>query len=201
MSLIDRRRARTRRALVEAATELFERKGYEGTTVADIAAAAEIGTRTFFSYFASKEDVLFPDADARVRAAVEIVKNHKAGEAPAQLLMRAMKYLASADNDLPGGFAALRLRLFRDVPAVRGRALQLLCEAMLEIAKHLAAAFPEQLDEASAVALSGAVTGAVLGALYHLLEKSDQALDPDPVALCDAGRQAIQVALAPWLRP
>jgi AcrR family transcriptional regulator len=183
---------------VEAAAELFERKGYEGTTIADIAAAAEIGTRTFFSYFSGKEDVLFPDVHARVRAAAESIESRQPGETPAQALVRAMERLADAEHDLPAGFAALRLRLFREVPAVRGRALQLVCESMIEIAKHLAAAFPEELDEVSSVALSGAVTGAVLGALYVLVEKPDQSLEP--AALCDAGHQAIQVALAPWLR-
>ena len=56
-SLRDRKRARTRQAIINAAVELFERNGYDGTTVADIAAAADIGTRTFFSYFASKEEL------------------------------------------------------------------------------------------------------------------------------------------------
>ena len=40
-----------------SAFELFDRQGFEGTTVDDIAAAAGIGRRTFFRYFASKNDV------------------------------------------------------------------------------------------------------------------------------------------------
>ena len=76
-SLRERKRVRTRQALIDAAAELFERRGYDGTTIADIAAAADVSTRTFFSYFASKEEVLFPDADARVNAAL---KREKAGE-------------------------------------------------------------------------------------------------------------------------
>jgi len=73
VSLRERKRARTRQAIVDAAVDLFDRNGYEGTTVADIAAAAEIGTRTFFSYFASKEEVLFPESDARVRATIAAI--------------------------------------------------------------------------------------------------------------------------------
>ena len=70
-SLRDRKRERTRRALVDAAAALFERKGYDETTVAEIAAAADIGTRTFFSYFASKEDILFPDSDTRTQTTIQ----------------------------------------------------------------------------------------------------------------------------------
>ena len=73
LSLRERKRLRTRQALVDAATELFLRNGYERTTVADIAAAADVGTRTFFSYFPTKEDVLFPEGDVRVQAAVDAI--------------------------------------------------------------------------------------------------------------------------------
>ena len=72
-TLRDRKKVRTRAAIVAAATELFTTRGYEQTTVADIAAAAEIGTRTFFSYFPSKEELLFPSSDARVDAAVAAI--------------------------------------------------------------------------------------------------------------------------------
>jgi AcrR family transcriptional regulator len=39
---------------------LFEDKGYDETTVAELAAAAGVSTKTFFNYFASKDEVLFP---------------------------------------------------------------------------------------------------------------------------------------------
>jgi hypothetical protein len=63
-----------------------------------------------------------------------------------------------------------------------------------EIARQLAAAFPEQLDEVSAAALTGAFVGAVSGALQVLLEHAERPADPAAV------RAATDRALAPWLR-
>ena len=86
-SLRERKRAKTRRALIDAAVELFDRQGYEQTTVAQIAAAAEISTRTFFSYFASKEDLLFPDSQARVQAVLDAIGQRRPGDRPVEVLL------------------------------------------------------------------------------------------------------------------
>jgi AcrR family transcriptional regulator len=197
-TLRDRKRARTRQALVEAATALFERNGYDETTVADIADAAEIGTRTFFSYFASKEELLFPESDARVRAAVEAIEHRGPDDGPAEVLLRALRRIGDDSDDLGSRLAALRLKLIRDVPAVRGRALQIQGDAQREIARHLAAAFPDQLDEVRAAALTGAFVGAVTAALQVLLEDLDHLDDPERVQA--AVRRATDVALAPWMK-
>jgi AcrR family transcriptional regulator len=196
-SLRDRKKVRTRAAIVAAATELFTTHGYEQTTVADIAAAADIGTRTFFSYFPSKEELLFPSSDARVGAAIAAIAARSPGDEPADLLLRALRDAAAADDDLVSPLAKLRLELIRTVPAVRGRGLQIQADAQREIARHLAAAFPERLDEVAAAALVGAFVGAVTGALLVLME-DPEAVAGGPAALKERVQRATDVALRPW---
>ncbi len=198
MSLRDRKRARTRQLLVEVATDLFERNGYEETTVADIAAAAEIGTRTFFGYFASKEELLFPEADTRVRTTIEAIASRGPDDGPVEVLLRALRDVGDDSDEMVSRLAALRMRLIRSVPAVRGRGLQVQLDAQREIARQLAAAFPDRLDEVSAAALTGAFVGAITGALEVLLDGSEPL--GDPAALRAAIRAATDVALAPWQR-
>jgi AcrR family transcriptional regulator len=59
-------RERTRRALRDAALARFVRDGFDATSIADIAADAGVTVRTFYRYFAGKDEVLFADYEARL---------------------------------------------------------------------------------------------------------------------------------------
>jgi AcrR family transcriptional regulator len=123
-SLRERKAQRTREAIVAAAVELFEEHGYDSTSVAQIAERAEVGTRTFFRYFADKEDVLFggPDADDEVLALIRSsLAPAGASDSPlsaAERSARAVLDRLCAQAGLP-----VRERIVAAAPALRARQL------------------------------------------------------------------------------
>lgn len=82
MSLRERKRIRTRDALVNAAMSLFLEKGFASTTVDEIVERAEISRRTFFRYFASKEAVVFPHRERYLEAFREVLRGGTYDEKP-----------------------------------------------------------------------------------------------------------------------
>lgn len=89
-TLRERKKARTRDALLHAALELFTTKGYEQTTVDEIAEAVDVSQRTFFRYFASKEEAAFFVPRLTETHFVEAVRARPPHEAPLEALRRAV---------------------------------------------------------------------------------------------------------------
>lgn len=113
-------RAEIRRDLVAAAVELFRERGYEDTTVDDIAAAAGVGRRTFFRYFRSKEDAVSPDHETALARVAEIFETAHPTEPATSLALRAGETVFDIYADDPR-LSVERYRLTHDVPALRDR--------------------------------------------------------------------------------
>ena len=108
----------TRERLTHAAMALFLERGFEATTIDDIAAAADVSRRSFFHYFASKEDVV---AAWQEGAASALVAEIVARPADESLLTAAENAIAAAVKRIDPTEAAAISRLKRDNPALQAR--------------------------------------------------------------------------------
>jgi AcrR family transcriptional regulator len=99
VGLRERKKARTREALQEAAMDRFARQGFDGTTVEEIAEACEVSPRTFFRYFATKEDVLFADAAERRERLLAVIAERPVDEPAFVALTAAMRTLTADYRD------------------------------------------------------------------------------------------------------
>ncbi|MFF5935973.1 TetR/AcrR family transcriptional regulator [Streptomyces sp. NPDC012508] len=94
--LRERKKQRTRNALLRVALELFTTQGYEQTTVDEIADAVEVSQRTFFRYFTSKEEVAFAVQQMVEERFVQALVERPAQEGPLDAMRNAV--LASWDT-------------------------------------------------------------------------------------------------------
>ncbi|WP_037914638.1 TetR family transcriptional regulator [Actinacidiphila yeochonensis] len=114
--------AEARRRLQQAALELYQERGFDRTTTAEIAARAGVNERTFFRHFPDKREVLF-DGESDLRAALtQAVAEAPEGLQPLDVLLGAFR---KAEGILEGNrpFAEPRLRLIAATPALRERDL------------------------------------------------------------------------------
>ena len=142
--LRERKKSRARREMTTAALRLFAERGYEPTTVADIAAAAEVSQRTFFRYFSSKVDAVFGDAPERL---ADLRRSLVArDDQPVHAVVRDVFLRMATEFEHERDVYLVRARLMRSEPAVRGRFFELLATIEDEIAAA-AAPRPRSTDE------------------------------------------------------
>ncbi|MEU5224033.1 TetR family transcriptional regulator [Streptomyces toyocaensis] len=141
--LRERKKQRTRDALVRAALELIAARGYEGTTVDDITAAVEVSQRTFFRYFASKEEVAFFVTRLAESHVVDAARGRPPGEAPLEVLRRAVLDSWDTINEAVEQLVPLDLhlrvyRVIESTPALLAAHLRRASELEEELARIIA---------------------------------------------------------------
>lgn len=118
--LRERKKQRTRDRVIHTALELFAERGFDATTIADIADAADIAPRTFFAYFDAKEAVVFHDFD-EVRSAFAERLRCRDPEETAFDALRAWVAGWLAARDGMGQHERERRSLIRRTPALQVR--------------------------------------------------------------------------------
>jgi AcrR family transcriptional regulator len=156
--LRERKKTRTHEAIRDAALVLFERHGYDHTTVEDIAAAAEVSPRTFFRYFDSKLDVVMShnkeddhDLGAMVSAAPP-----ELGPIAATLAVFREQLGALAVGDDPSSVREFKVVL--TTPSLRSLALEHFHQHQQELARTYAERLGVPEDDLQPHVLAGVVS-------------------------------------------
>lgn len=181
-----------RERLVAAAFDLFEERGFEQTTVDDIAARAGVGRTTFFRHFRAKEDAVLADHDRLVPQVQALLGDTQASRELGDRVVTAARAVLQHYLD-EGEQARRRYRLSGTVPAIRAReaASQRSYQRAFLAAIHQGmGGGPEPTLEAELAAT------AVITATHHVLRRWLQGRTDTPETDFQV---AIERALTPWL--
>ncbi|MFC9287837.1 TetR family transcriptional regulator [Streptomyces sp. NPDC057052] len=134
-----------RDALVAAAFRLFLERGYEQTTVDDIVALAGVGRRSFFRYFPSKEDVVFPDHERCLADMTAFLAASDEGHEPVRRVCDAARLVLRMYAENPS-FSVQRYRLTKQVPGLRAYELSVVWRYERALAEYLRGRFSGRPD-------------------------------------------------------
>jgi AcrR family transcriptional regulator len=194
--LRDRKKARTRDAIAEAAISLFLARGFDRVSVADVAAAAEVSKPTLFRYFAAKEDLVLHRIADHDGEAARVVRERDPGVSPLTALHRRFRDgLERRDpvtglNDQPEVLAFHRLVF--STPSLAGR----LVRYTLDNEEALAAALGRESDRGIDSDIAARLLAAQVIAVQRVLARTTwrklvagrTADEVHPEAVADADR-------------
>ncbi|MGU3409524.1 TetR family transcriptional regulator [Microbacterium sp. M1A1_1b] len=127
----------TRERLMSVALQLFAERGFEQTTVAEIAAATEVTERTFFRHFADKREVLFSGQDDFVALFLDPIAQAPDDTAPFDLIARALEATGSFFPDDRRAWSQMRQPIIEGEPSLRERELGKLATLTVRIGQAL----------------------------------------------------------------
>lgn len=183
--LRERKRRATRTAIRDAGMALFADKGFGHTTVDQIAEAADVSRATVFSYFPTKEEIVFGEAGGAIDQLAARLRERPDGETTIAVVRAWL-------DELAGWFEpelVLQQRLAREVPVVGARRLQLYGDAERAIADSLDAELGLEQQLAARLAAAALTAGLRVAeeSAAARMEHEDRALTgPEVAALLDS---------------
>lgn len=173
--MVSSRSERTRARLIASALELFEGQGFDRTTVAQIAAAAEVTEMTFFRHFASKELVVL--TDPYDPAIADAVAAQPVGDAPVVRAVRGVRQALHGLSEPESALVRRRVRIIARSPSLRASSIEVNAATERLIGDQLIAGGTPSL---AARAAAAAVLAVLTAALFEWARDEQLSL---PVAL------------------
>ncbi|MFJ8669353.1 TetR/AcrR family transcriptional regulator [Streptomyces sp. NPDC093600] len=183
-----------RDSLIAAAFQLFLERGYEQTTVDDIVRTAGVGRRSFFRYFPSKEDVVFPDHEQCLADMTAFLAASGDGDDPLVRVCDAARLVMRMYAENPT-FSVQRYRLTREVTGLRTYELSVVWRYEKTLGDYLRTRFADRRDGTlRANVIAAAVVAAHNHALRHWLRSGGEG---DPLAEVDRALEFVRDTWSP----
>jgi AcrR family transcriptional regulator len=169
--LRERKKRQTREALTRAAQELFVERGYDATTLAEIAEAAGVSTRTIFAYFPGKEDILFATEQTMLDALGQALAERPAG---ADALTALREFILSSAHEKTELDCKLGEVIAAD-PTLSSHRRARIAQLQEVLAAAIAVDLGVEADD-----LRPQVAAASLTAAFEVLERQDRVISTVP---------------------
>ncbi|HEX7322925.1 MAG TPA: TetR family transcriptional regulator [Mycobacterium sp.] len=160
LGLRERKKIKTRQAIRREAFRLFDENGYAGTTVEQIADAAEVSPSTFFRYFPSKESVLLTDdLDPLI---LDVLARQPSELPPIPALRRAFEIVMDDMSEDQRDFENTRQRLIFSIPELRAAIYEEYFRTVTMITEAISRRTSRDADDFEVRVFAGALTGAIM---------------------------------------
>ncbi|MGR3933888.1 TetR/AcrR family transcriptional regulator [Streptomyces sp. BRA346] len=187
--LRERKKRETRQRIHRVAIGLFVERGFDGVTIAEVAAAAEVSVNTLYNYFEAKEDLVLPPDQASPRRLADIVRERAPGESAALAVLARLRVeveLRDRSLGLTEGFGRV-FAMMRAAPTLTAR--------LEDLGREMTDALAEVLAEETGAAPDDPlprVVAAQLGAFHSLVfaeigRRTEAGEGPDAIAAAVTG--------------
>lgn len=196
LGLRERKKLRTRAAIQRHAMRLFLEKGFDRTTIEEIAEAADISPSTFFNYFEGKEAVVFEDElDPLI---LEAFDAQPPTTPPIHALRTAMRTVFSRLTPDQEQLMQQRMRLLASTPELRSAMMNQFAELVDQIGDILASRAGRPANDFALHNIAGAVLGVLMSVMVAVGEKPSR----DMVELADSALAHLEAGLpVDWPAP
>ncbi|NUR92010.1 MAG: TetR family transcriptional regulator [Nonomuraea sp.] len=151
LGLREQKKRETRQAISDHATQLFLRRGFEKTTIAEIAAAARVAKMTVTNYFPRKEDLALDHHEVFVASLAAAVRERAAGESALAAVRRSVLEAIDGRDAVVGFTGTEFARMLADSPTLIARVRDLHEQRELALAGALLAELGAPPDAVEAV--------------------------------------------------
>jgi AcrR family transcriptional regulator len=165
LGLRERKKQQTRETIRRVALRLFAERGYEQTTLAEIAEAANVAPRTIFAYFESKEDILLCGERSFLDDLKRRLDERPEGTTTVDALREFLSQIAPRDED-----DVLRKKVMSENPALQAKAHAGHTQLEPMLAQSIAKDLGAQPDDLQPMLAAASVTAAFISVRDRIFE-------------------------------